>query len=234
MLDHTHRRPAHALLRLKYRCRGSGWYDRGHSTCLQSPRPALTPSLENSQNDAAWPSCAPKLFCFGTQHSPHVGLIKQSQDPCQSQTLCACRKLNPTNISIAAIPSARLRRNVLQPWDGGSLRLAMYLATLVCPISMPSLRSSPWIRGAPHRGLAMLISRISLRISGATVGRPPRRRDFHRQYDLNPARCHLITVSGFTIAKAPAPSEPNDTRGRISDGPASRMSAVSAIAAATR
>src|ERR1700692_789123 len=55
-----------------------------------------------------------------------------------------------------------------------------------------------------HRGLAMLISRISLRISGATVGRPPRRRDFHRQYDLNPARCYLITVSGFTIAKAPS------------------------------
>src|SRR6266403_2006616 len=37
------------------------------------------------------------------------------------------------------------------------------------------------------------------------AGRPPRRRrDFHRQYDLNPARCHLITVSGFTIAKAPS------------------------------
>jgi hypothetical protein len=81
-----------------------------------------------------------------------------------------------------------------------SLRLAIYLATLVCPISMPSLRSSPWIRGAPHKELAMLISRISLRISVATVGRPPRRRDFHRQYDVNPARCHLITVSGFTIA----------------------------------
>src|SRR5712672_3285991 len=95
-------------------------------------------------------------------------------------------------------------RNVFQPWDGGPLRLAIYLATLVCPISMPSLRSSPWIRGAPHSGLAMLISRISSRISGATVGRPPRRRDFHRQYDLNPARCHLITVSGFTIAKAPS------------------------------
>src|SRR5258707_1279701 len=28
----------------------------------------------------------------------------------------------------------------------------MYLATLVCPISMPSLRSSPWIRGrSPQR-----------------------------------------------------------------------------------
>ena len=24
------------------------------------------------------------------------------------------------------------------------------------------------------------------------------------QYDLNPARCHLITVSGFTIVKAPS------------------------------
>src|ERR1700716_4533768 len=78
----------------------------------------------------------------------------------------------------------------------------MYLATLVCPISTPSLRSSPWIRGAPHSGLAMLISRTSLRISNGTVGRPPPRRDFQLQYDLNPARCHFMTVSGFTIARA--------------------------------
>src|SRR5258705_12166588 len=55
---------------------------------------------------------------------------------------------------------------------------------------------------APLPG-ASASARVGLRISGATVGRPPRRRDFHRQYDLNPARCHLITVSGFTIAKAP-------------------------------
>src|ERR1700730_6711518 len=107
-----------------------------------------------------------------------------------------------TNISIAAIPSAWLRRNVLQPWDGGSRRLTMYLATLVCPISTPSLSNSPWIRGAPHSGLAILISRISLRISGGTVGRPLPRREFHLQYDLNPARCHFMTVSGFTIARA--------------------------------
>src|SRR6266852_306563 len=80
----------------------------------------------------------------------------------------------------------------------------MYLATRVGPMSAPSLRSAPWIGGAPHRGLAMLISRIRLRISGATVGRQPRRRDFHRKYDLNPARYHLITVSGFTMAKAPS------------------------------
>ncbi|OKO66807.1 hypothetical protein AC630_41300 [Bradyrhizobium sp. AS23.2] len=54
---------------------------------------------------------------------------------------------------------------------------------------MPSLRSSPWILGAPHNGLAMLISQISRRISNSTVGRPPRFRDFQRQYALKPARC---------------------------------------------
>src|ERR1700730_14990938 len=82
------------------------------------------------------------------------------------------------------------------------LRLTMYLATLVWPISIPSLSNSPWIRGAPHSGLAMLISRISRRISTATVGRPERGRDFQRQYDLNPARCQRTTVSGFTIVSA--------------------------------
>src|SRR3984893_5987065 len=82
------------------------------------------------------------------------------------------------------------------------LRLTMYLATLVWPISIPSLSNSPWIRGAPHRGLAMLISRTSRRISTATVGRPERGRDFQRQYDLNPARCQRTTVSGFTIVSA--------------------------------
>src|SRR5258708_38682910 len=87
--------------------------------------------------------------------------------------------VDTTNRSIAAIPSACLRRKVFHPWDGGPRRLAIYLATLVCPISMPSLSNSPWIRGAPHSGLAMLISWISLRMSGGTVGRPPRRLDFH-------------------------------------------------------
>jgi hypothetical protein len=44
----------------------------------------------------------------------------------------------------------------------------------------------------------MLISRISRRISNSTVGRPQRFRDFQRQYDLKPARCQRMTVSGFT------------------------------------
>ena len=80
--------------------------------------------------------------------------------------------------------------------EEGRLLRAIYLATLVWPTSMPSLRSSPWILGAPHSGLAMLISRISRRISSGTVGRPQWRRDFQRQYNLKPARCQRITVSG--------------------------------------
>src|ERR1700737_3521301 len=105
--------------------------------------------------------------------------------------------------SIAAIPSAWLRRNVLHPCEGGTLLRTIYLATLVWLTSMPSLRSSPWILGAPHNGLATLIWRISWRISAVTAGRPHRGLDFHRQYDLNPARCQRMTVSGRTIASAP-------------------------------
>src|SRR3982751_3725914 len=107
-----------------------------------------------------------------------------------------------TKRSIAAIPSAWLRRKFLHPCDGGALLRAIYLATLVWPISMPSLSNSPWILGAPHNGLARLISRISRRMSNDTVGRPQRRRDSQRQYDRKPARCHLITMSGLTIASA--------------------------------
>src|SRR3954465_6325706 len=107
-----------------------------------------------------------------------------------------------THRSIETIPSAWLRRNVLQPCDGGRLRHAMYLAAEVWPTSMPSLRSSPWTRGAPQSGLARLISRISRRISGATLGLPACRRDFQRQKERNPARCQRITVSGSTIVSA--------------------------------
>jgi hypothetical protein len=34
-------------------------------------------------------------------------------------------------------------RKVLHVWDGGLLRRTMYLLTLVSPMSMPSLSSSP-------------------------------------------------------------------------------------------
>lgn len=59
---------------------------------------------------------------------------------------------------------------------------------------------SPWIRGAPHSGLSTLICRTSARRSAPICGRPPRDRDFQRQYRRNPARCHRTSVSGSMIA----------------------------------
>src|SRR3974377_59479 len=67
---------------------------------------------------------------------------------------------------------------------------------------MPSLSNSPWIRGAPQSGLARLMSRINLRMSADSFGRPPGDLGFHRQERRKTARRHAITVSGLTIAKA--------------------------------
>ena len=58
------------------------------------------------------------------------------------------------------------------------------------------------MRGAPQRGFARLISRISCRTSRGTLGLPGRRRDFQRQKPRNPARCHRTIVSGRTIVIA--------------------------------
>src|SRR4030095_328414 len=85
---------------------------------------------------------------------------------------------------------------------GRALLRAIYLATLLSPIPLASLSSSPGIVGAPHNGLAMLISRISRRISNGAVGRPQRCRDFQRQYDLKPVRCQRMTASALTILSA--------------------------------
>jgi hypothetical protein len=67
---------------------------------------------------------------------------------------------------------------VFQVCDRPRPLLAMYLATVDCATSMPSLSSLPSIRGAPHSRLARLISRIRRRISGVILGRPPWLRDF--------------------------------------------------------
>ena len=75
-------------------------------------------------------------------------------------------------------------------------------ATAAWEMEMPSFASSPCTRGTPQRGLALLMFRISSRISGATPGRPSlRRRLFQVQYRLNPQRCQRMTVSGFTMTR---------------------------------
>jgi hypothetical protein len=78
----------------------------------------------------------------------------------------------------------RVRQVVVQkaaPSRGGVLgRRGKYLPTVAWLTSMPSLSNSPWMRGAPQRGLAELIRRIRSRISGFVLERPDRR-DRHRQ-----------------------------------------------------
>src|SRR6202051_4649446 len=64
---------------------------------------------------------------------------------------------------------------------GWPRRLTMYLATLDCATSIPSLSSSPWMRGAPQSGFSTLIRRINPRSSVSIGGRPPNGRDFQRQ-----------------------------------------------------
>ena len=51
-------------------------------------------------------------------------------------------------------------------------------------------------RGTPTTGSPTLIRRISARNSVSICGRPPRERDFQRQYRRKPARCQRTSVSG--------------------------------------
>ena len=76
-----------------------------------------------------------------------------------------------------------------------------------CPIgvivSIPSLRSSPWMRGAPQHGFSRHILRIKSRTSLEMSGRPGcPRRTFQVQNRRKPARCQAKTVSGLIMASA--------------------------------
>jgi hypothetical protein len=80
--------------------------------------------------------------------------------------------------------------------------LAMYLATVDCATAKPSLSNSPWMRGAPQSIFSMLIRRISARRSAVIFGRPPRERDFQRQYRRKPDRCQRTRVSGRIVPRS--------------------------------
>ena len=104
---------------------------------------------------------------------------------------------------------AWFRKKVSHPCDGGCLPRTMYFATVDCETSSPILSSSPWIRGAPHIGLAILIFRISRLTSPSTRGRPTLPRDLCFQKSRNPAH----RTSPWAIAQ---PSR--DARLRSSEG----------------
>src|SRR5664279_1123952 len=54
--------------------------------------------------------------------------------------------------SIETVVFPWFSRKVRHVCEGGFRRRIMYLLTLVSPTSMPNLRSSPWMRGAPKAG----------------------------------------------------------------------------------
>jgi hypothetical protein len=81
-----------------------------------------------------------------------------------------------TNMSIAAIPAISLRRKWRQLGEGLPPLRHMYLATVAWLTSTPSFNSSPWTRGAPQSGLALLTCRVSARCAyrKPCPGRPPK------------------------------------------------------------
>ena len=66
-----------------------------------------------------------------------------------------------------------LARNVRQVWDGGVRRFGISRETVRSERSMPSLRSSAWMRGAPQRGFAAAMRPTKALISASMGGRPP-------------------------------------------------------------
>jgi len=81
-----------------------------------------------------------------------------------------------------------------------------------------SSRGSPWMRGAPQRGLARAMVRTSFATSQATGGRPVRpRRDFQFQKARKPCRCQRMTSAaerhGALRATAPTAARATSRRG---------------------
>src|SRR5438270_12377411 len=63
-------------------------------------------------------------------------------------------RVGTTHRSMAAIACAWFRRNVFQLCEGGVPPRTMYLETVDWATAKPSIRSSPWIRDAPHSGFS--------------------------------------------------------------------------------
>src|ERR1700682_650352 len=87
----------------------------------------------------------------------------------------------------------------------------MYLLTLLSPMSMPSLSSSPWMRGAPQLGFSRHILRARSRTSREMAGRPGwPRRTFQVQNSRKPARCQAMTCTWRIDTVAVKRSDPRN------------------------
>src|SRR6266850_900915 len=104
-----------------------------------------------------------------------------------------------------------LREGVL-PWavrrredftDAHALHALPEHVTVRSATSMPSLRSSPWILGAPHRGLAAVIRLTRALIAASTGGWPAGGRpESVAQCRRKRRRCQRSTVAGATMTRA--------------------------------
>ena len=75
---------------------------------------------------------------------------------------------------------------------------------------MPSMRSSAWIRGAPHRGLAVATLLTRVLIAASMGGRPAGGRPERViQWRRKRRRCQLSTVAGATITRGLLPGGPH-------------------------
>jgi len=111
--------------------------------------------------------------------------------------------LAPNMPCVAVSSRPWIRQKVRHVGDGGPGWRIMYFATVDRATRIPSMPSSPWIRGAPHKQLLRLMRRMSWRTSRSIRGRPSRRRgqgQTHR--GRRPARCHRRTVSASMISRA--------------------------------
>jgi len=66
---------------------------------------------------------------------------------------------------------------------------------------MPSLSSSPWMRGAPHSGLSRANWQTRSRVRRSTRGRPGARRERQVQTRQKAERCQRMTVAGLTMMR---------------------------------
>src|ERR1700732_5245640 len=96
-------------------------------------------------------------------------------------------------------------RKVSQRVAGSGSRGARFIQREIVrsETSKPSVRSSPWMRGAPHVGFSTTIREINSRTSFDVCGRPTGllTLEISFQYKRNPPLWQRTTVSGVTAMR---------------------------------
>src|SRR5215469_6078384 len=97
-----------------------------------------------------------------------------------------------------------LRRKVSQRLAGSGFVETRFIQRemVLSETSKPSIRSSPWMLGAPQLGFSVTIWKIRSRTSFGVCLPPMGFLEIILQYQRNPARCHRTTVSGVTTRSA--------------------------------